>query len=477
MVFAVAFLLNSAGNFVLGIVLSAILGPAEFGRYATVSLAALTLAGGTFDWLRISTVRFAGDAERRVRYAASLEAAYLAIAVALYATVAIAWLCGLDFGFGPLLLWLTPLFTVAISRVDYAAAQFRARNLPRAFATIFALRQTFCFLGAAAIAYSRRDAATTVAAMTMANLAAAIAVGGALRVPGARLAAARGRDIVQFLVYAKPIVASMVIYALISLINRQVAFERLGAAETGEFSLAFDLSQRLFQAIYALPEILLFQYALQRDRQEGRAAAEAQIASNVVLSLAILLPAVAGYFAMVPTFEALVVPTAYRGEFGPIALALAPGLLCYGALVVAVNPVFQLAGRTWPVTVAAVIALLTDLCLLAFTDANASVVSLAQAYSLSLVVAAVVSTVVAFRRPAMRPNLRDLAIVIAAVVAMVAAVRPFNALSSHVVAAPAAVAVGGAIYGAILLAFDVAGLRKMAFAKLRSYRERLRAAT
>ena len=289
-------------------------------------------------------------------------------------TVAIAWLCGLDFGFGPVLLWLTPLFTVAISRVDYAAAQFRARNLPRAFATIFALRQTFCFLGAAAIAYSRRDAATTVAAMTMANLAAAIAVGGALRVPGARLAAARGRDIVQFLVYAKPIVASMVIYALISLINRQVAFERLGAAETGEFSLAFDLSQRLFQAIYALPEILLFQYALQRDRQEGRAAAEAQIASNVVLSLAILLPAVAGYFAMGPTFEALVVPSAYRGEFGPIALALAPGLLCYGTLVVAVNPVFQLAGKTWPVTVAAVIALLTDLCLLAFTNANASVV-------------------------------------------------------------------------------------------------------
>jgi hypothetical protein len=38
-------------------------------------------------------------------------------------------------------------------------------------------------------------------------------------------------------------------------------------------------------------------------------------------------------------------------------------------------------------------------------------------------------------------------------------------------------AVGGAIYSAILLAFDVAGLRKMFVAKLRSYRERLRAAT
>jgi len=76
----------------------------------------------------------------------------------------------------------------------------------------------------------------------------------------------------------------------------------------------------------------------------------------------------------------------------------------------------------------------------------------------------------------MRPNLRDLAIVIAAVVAMVAAVRPFNALSSHVVAALAAITFGGAIYSAALLAFDVAGLRGMLIAKLRSYRERLKAA-
>ena len=477
MVFAVAFLLNSAGNFVLGVVLSALLGPAEFGRYATVTLAALTLAGGTFDWLRISTIRFSGDVERRVSFASSLEAAYFGITIALYLAVAVLWLCGVDFGFGPTLLWLTPFFTVAISRVDYAAAQFRARNLSRAFAAIFALRQTFCFLAAAAIALLRRDAATTVAAMTMANLAAAIALGGALRVPGSRLAAARRGDIVQFLVYAKPIVASMVVYALISLINRQVAFERLGAAQTGEFSLAFDLSQRLFQAIYALPEILLFQYALQRDREEGRAVAEAQIADNVVLSLAILLPAVAGYYAMGPTFEALVVPAAYRGDFGRISLALAPGLLCYGAMVVAVNPVFQLVKKTWPVTVAAVIALATDLALLAFTDADSSVDSLARAYSWSLMVAAVVSTAAAFRRPAMRPNLRDLAIVIGAVVVMVAAVRPFNALSSHLLAALAGVTVGGAIYGGAMLAFDVAGLRGLTAAKLRDYRARLGAAT
>ena len=65
MLIAAAFLLNSAGNFVLGVALSAILGPAEFGRYATVALAALTLAGSTFDWLRFSTIRFSGDRRGR----------------------------------------------------------------------------------------------------------------------------------------------------------------------------------------------------------------------------------------------------------------------------------------------------------------------------------------------------------------------------------------------------------------------------
>ena len=52
--------------------LGALLGPAEFGRYATVTLAALTLAGGLFDWLRMSTIRFSGYGDQRVSFASSL---------------------------------------------------------------------------------------------------------------------------------------------------------------------------------------------------------------------------------------------------------------------------------------------------------------------------------------------------------------------------------------------------------------------
>ena len=51
MLFAISFFLNAATNFAFGLTLSAILGPAEFGRASTVQLASITLAGGMLDWL------------------------------------------------------------------------------------------------------------------------------------------------------------------------------------------------------------------------------------------------------------------------------------------------------------------------------------------------------------------------------------------------------------------------------------------
>ena len=50
------------------------------------------------------------------------------------------------------------------------------------------------------------------------------------------------------------------------------------------------------------------------------------------------------------------------------------------------NPVFQLAKRTWPVTIAALIALATDLALLHFGGASRSTDGLSRAYSISLAV-------------------------------------------------------------------------------------------
>ena len=472
MFIAVAFFLNVTANFVFGVAVSALLGPAEFGRYATVALAAVTLGGAMFDWLRFSSLRFAGDSEGGKQVAASLDAGYLLMMGLLCLGAGAVALSGVRFGLTPSLLMLTPLLAVALNRCDFSGALFRARDQTRAFAALYGLRQSLAFTVVIGVAYRTREAAPTIAALAAASLIPAIALASALRTPGARLDQASRENLARFFVYAKPIVASLVIYQLIGLINRQSALDHLGADATGQLSLATDLGMRLFQAINSLPEMLLFQYALKSEREHGRAAAERQIGVNIVLVFALLAPLAAGYMAMAPTFGALLAPSAYRGDFARLSLELAPGFVAWCAISSMLNPVFQLAKRTWPLTIAASIALATDLALLHFGGAAQSMDGLARAYSISLAVGFAVSLMIASRNPAVRPKAREIAIIAAATLVMALAIRPLNGLGSPAVAALLALIVGGGVFGSALLAFDVAGLRAWALAAWRAPRNR-----
>ncbi len=466
MVFAFVFFLNAAANFALGVVLGALLGPAEFGRYATVALAATTLGGAMFDWLRLSSLRFSGDSEARVGVAASLDAGYLLMMALLYLSFGALALVGVDFGLPPPMLALTPLAAVALHRVDFSGAQFRARDQARAFAALYGLRQALIFTIVVATAYFSHSAMLTIAALAFASLVPAIALAGALRTSGARLRDARARNLLRFALYAKPVVASMVIFQLVVLINRQYALSRLGAAPTGELSLAADLGIRLFWAFNTLPDMWLFQMVLRSEREQGRAAAERRIGENSAIAFALLAPLTAGYMVMAPTFEALMVPAAFHGDFARLSFLLAPGFAAQCAVTSMLNPVLQLKGRTWPATIAALCALGADFAVLSIVGAD-SVDALARAYTISMFVGFVVAAAMTLGNPAVRPRLRDLALTIASTVAMTAAIEPLNRLPSHALAAALALLVGGAIFGAVVAIFDVAGLRGMAMARWR----------
>jgi len=461
MVFAIVFVVNAAGNFLLGIVLGAMLGPAEFGRFATVALAATTLATAFFDWLRLSSLRFSGDERARIDIAASLDAAYLAMMALAVAGVGICALAQIDFGLGLTLLALLPLLAIANARCDYSGALLRARNQANAFAALYALRHVLTFSVVVGAAYCTRSVGVVIAALAATSLAPVVALGGRMRTPGASVGAATRQRVGQFAAYAKPIVVSTVVYQLIGLINRHSAIDLFGLAATGKLALATDLGFRLFLAINVMPETLLFQYALARERREGRAAAQRQIGVNSTMVLALLAPLTAGYMAMAPTFEALIAPAAYRGDFATLSLALAPGFLAFCALYSMLNPVFQLAGRTWPLTIAAGCALASDLAMINLPAFRASVEGLALAHSLSLCVGFSVAAIPALRARAVRPAGRDLCVVAAATLAMALAIRPLNGLASPLAAAALALLIGGAIIGAAILAFDVAGLRAM----------------
>ena len=109
------------------------------------------------------------------------------------------------------------------------------------------------------------------------------------------------------------------------------------------------------------------------------------------------------------------------------------------------NPVFQLASRTLPLSVAAVIALGFNFAALALTPATQSIDTLACVNSLAFVVALVIVGAWAFRCAEAHPRLRDLVVVVVAATAMGFALRPLNGLGAPAVSAVLALAGGGAL--------------------------------
>ena len=466
MVFAIAFLGNAAANFLFGLLLSGTLGPAEFGRYATAALGSSVVAILAFDWLRLSTYRFTLSLGDSKRAASSLELGFLIMSLACLALGGLAAFLRLDFGLGSRLALMTFVLAIANARFDYRGARLRSQDEPVAFARLSMARQGLLFTVVIAVAWFSRSAIATIAALALAqalaSLSARVADGG-----GAALQRARFSDIKAFIRYSAPIVTATALFMAIGLVNREIAMTRFGAAETDKLALATDLSFRLFMVFNFLPETVLFQIAMRREAREGAAAASRQIRLNQVIALSLIAPIAIGYMVMAPTFEALIVPKAYHGDYAVLSRDLAPGFLAYCAIYAICNPVFQLNRRTWPAALAALGAFALNLALAFSPRFSHDIEGLALAHSASLIFAFGVAAILAMRQRAARPRWRDLAAIAAATALMALAIRPLNGIPSAPLAATLAVLGGGALFAALLFLFDVAGMRGLALARLR----------
>ena len=131
------------------------------------------------------------------------------------------------------------------------------------------------------------------------------------------------------------------------------------------------------------------------------------------------------------------------------------------------NPIFQLAKKTWPLTLAAVAALIANLVLVELPLFSADIEGLAEAFAISLGVGFAVAASAAFRKSSIRPAGRDMIVVGATACTMGLVMRPLNAIHPPLLAAVLSIVVGGAILASSVLAFDVGGLRALVAKRLR----------
>ncbi|MCJ2012115.1 lipopolysaccharide biosynthesis protein [Methylobacterium sp. J-076] len=467
-----AFIINAGLNFVLGLLIAKLLGPADFGRFALATTGAIVLNTVLFEWLRLSATRFYSGRVRMdepwIRH--GLDRAYWRLGILLAAAAA---LCG-GFGFGEgadgreAVLCGTGLAALGIGVFDYHAALARARFDGRLYLGLVAVKNVLAFVMMAGAAWFLPQPAWVLAAAGASQLLAVVVLRHPLRDPAssferARLPATWG----VFARYGLPLIAATTAYQLLSFVNRGAVAANAGFTEAGYFALAADVTSRALMTLGTALDLLLFQIAVHAEEHRGRAAAEAQVGQNAATVFALLAPCAVGFWAVLPALQALVVPEAYRGPFETYSLALLPGLFCLAMMFYAVNPAFQIRRRTLPVIAAALVGLgLNGIGLVVLPPAFGGIgVALAQTLGLAGACLWLGGRALTGADRLVLPW-GQIGAAALACGAMGLALAPFRALPP----APALavlVPVGMAVYGALVWLFDIAGLRGQVMARLR----------
>lgn len=455
------FVANAGLNLVLGLVLARFLGPDAFGRYGIATAIAVAAATLLFDWIKLAATRFYSQTTRmrapEVR--ATLDLAAIGLSLGLTGLAAGLLLGGADVRLSAGLASATFAATICTGWFDYQTALARARFADGIYARLILIKNVAAFALMAGGAWLWQSPALVLAGLSVSVLLALASVHTALKDDAARLKSAQGPLMRSYLRYGLPLVAANAAFQLIPLLNRSAAAAGADFAEAGRLALAADIGVRLIASLGSAADIYLFQVAMRRDVEEGRPAAQAQIAHNATIIIALLMPACVGYWLVLPAFEALVVPLGFQGAFLTYSTALLPGLFAYGLVQYALNPVFQLDIRTGPITVAALTGLAVNVVLLWVLPSRIGPIGYALAQSIAMGATLALMLVMALRRAPAWPRARDLAAIMLATGLMLAALLPFRHSGSPGLMLPMLALTGGMIYGAVILACNVAGLR------------------
>ncbi|KQO88300.1 lipopolysaccharide biosynthesis protein [Methylorubrum extorquens] len=465
-----AFVLNAGLNFILGIAIARMLGPADFGRFALATAGAVVLNTILFEWLRLSATRFYSarvrEAEPWIRQ--GLDRAYWVIALALFATAALC--AGLGIAVNPtpegrlVMTAGTMVAAIGIGLFDYHAALARARFIGGAYLRLVVWKNVLAFVLMAGTAWLFPQPVWVLIAGGLSQFLAVLPMrkilGDGLLGHAPAITPDRARKTLRlFAAYGLPLIAANAVYQIMPFLNRAAIAGTAGFAEAGYFALAADLGSRAFSTLGAALDLLLFQIAVQAEEHHGREAAETQVARNIAIVVALLLPCAAGYWAVTPALQALIVPEEFRGPFADYTDLLIPGLFCLSIMNFALNPIFQIRRRTSPVVAAALIGLAVNAVGLVLLPRMMGPQGVAVAQTLGLVAAVAVLGLRALTGiERLRLPGRDLALTAAACLAMVLAVLPFRGLEPAL-ALPACIAAGMLVYGAFVWFLDIAGLR------------------
>ncbi len=467
-VFLVSFC-NILFNFAIGLLVAKFLGPEEYGRFALAYATAIFVQTGFFDWIRLGATRFYSE---RIRYEepalrATLDFGFAIITAGLAVGICLLLFTGIRFTLSYGLIALALSVAVANGLFDYHTALVRACFDDRLFARLALVKNgvAFTLMGGGAFLFG--SAKMTLIGTIISLGGSVVTARAALRDPASKPYLARLPIARSLMAYSLPIVGANLLYLAIPLANRSILAILDGFSETGQFSLAYDFGTKAVQAIGSALDIVLFQIAVATHELHGSVQARHQIARNMTIVIAMVLPACTGLWLTLPSIEELVVPEAFRGPFDVLLPLMMTGLFCMAMIQFAINPIFLIQKKTLPLIAAALVACAADPILLLVLHQDDGASSLAIAQTGAMLAALIVLIGFASLTWQQWPRPRDLAVAVFANALMGVIVLPMRSQEPGLATLFEQIATGVIIYAVVVLGLDVAGLRGIVLARLR----------
>ena len=198
---------------------------------------------------------------------------------------------------------------------------------------------------------------------------------------------------------------------------------------------------------------------------DGAERAREQVAKNLGLVIAAMLPAAIGLWLILPSVEHLVVPPEFQGPFEHYLTLLLPGLFALSIASYGINPAFQIEKRTLPLILAAAIGCAGTPLFMFLVPAGGDASGLALAQSCAYVAALALLILFAVTKADLRaPPWRDLVAAVLGCGLLAATGLPLRRLEPGALTLVLQILCGVVAYGVVAFAVDLGGYRPVLLA-------------
>ena len=289
-----AFLFNTLCNFGIGLIVAKFLGPAEYGRFALTLAIALTIQIALLDWTRLCAARFYSErvraAEPTIRATLDMAFALISFGIAGIAVI----VAFLDASIDPTqgLIGLALGVSIANSLFDYRTALVRARFHDRLYGRLVIVKNVFSLVLTGGAAFLFGSAAMALIGGILSLTGSVLTAWAALSDEGAESSEARRSTTQLLLAYGLPIITANLLYTAIPLANRALITHLTALPNRTVFARlrprpARGARHRLGNGRAPFPD------AVRAHETHGMDRAKAQIARNMTMVIAVILPACA----------------------------------------------------------------------------------------------------------------------------------------------------------------------------------------